>query len=553
MANLNDFKLVRKKSAKCFDNFIKTNPINIAEFDDIAKERLGFYFLILECVTNEKEINDLRDMIIDTEFSKKVLNIGNNDYGIDAVYIDEDNKIIKLFNFKYRENFTGSTKEGDIFSGTRFFSVIESENTNGLDILTKSKVDLIIDKLKQKEEYELILYLVANVNETFNMNNVGLESFKDTFGLRIEQIVLDDIIAFVSDNPANEKAKLIVDSQSLMTYETNSYSTNKSFLVKLSLVDVARITCNNEEYRLDPNLEVDELQKAKLNLKLLYENVRGYLGNTKYNKNIINTIMNTSEEFFMYNNGITLVANNISSREINGRKKQEIILDGFQIVNGGQTIRSIFDFINDSFDAEKLADASVLVRIFQTSDDVNLKNSIAEYTNSQNAISSSDLKSVNKIQIQIEAALKEKGIFYKRKSGDVGDDNNYSYIISKEKLAQIIYSAKGYPSRAINNKKKLFEDYYEDIFPENLDISNVEVLIDEYMEIVNKYKQTRYENFETKYLYIVYIIHKDNSKEIDDAIEILENALNNYKPAEQISVPRKMLQSKFIEHLNNSL
>ena len=56
--------------------------------------------MILECVTGNPNLDDLQDSIIDTEFCKLVYNKRNNDYGIDAVYLDEENHTIKLFNYK---------------------------------------------------------------------------------------------------------------------------------------------------------------------------------------------------------------------------------------------------------------------------------------------------------------------------------------------------------------------------------------------------------------------------------------------------------------------
>ena len=46
MANINDFKLVNKYSKDYFKN-IKTNN----KIDESQNKRLGFYLLILECVT----------------------------------------------------------------------------------------------------------------------------------------------------------------------------------------------------------------------------------------------------------------------------------------------------------------------------------------------------------------------------------------------------------------------------------------------------------------------------------------------------------------------
>lgn len=99
MANINDFKLVNKYSKDYFKNIKTNNKINESQ-----NKRLGFYLLILECVTGNPNLDDLQDSIIDTEFCKLVYNKRNNDYGIDAVYIDEENHTIKLFNYNFVKN-----------------------------------------------------------------------------------------------------------------------------------------------------------------------------------------------------------------------------------------------------------------------------------------------------------------------------------------------------------------------------------------------------------------------------------------------------------------
>lgn len=139
-------------------------------------------------------------------------------------------------------------------------------------------------------------------------------------------------------------------------------------------------------------------------------------------------------------------------------------MEGFQIVNVGQTLRTIYAYSKDNFDAEKLKSAEILVRIFQTEENEGLTNNIAEYTNSQNTISSSDLKSISNFQIKIEIYLGTKGIKYVRKSGDVGDsDLDYTTRVSMEKVAQILYSDMGFPDRAPNQKSQLFDRYYDEI------------------------------------------------------------------------------------------
>ena len=152
----------------------------------------------------------------------------------------------------------------------------------------------------------------------------------------------------------------------------------------------------------------------------------------------------------------------VDAEPINSGNKYLFSISDFQIVNGGQTIRAIYNYLNSENESniiKNLRETYVLVRIFKIPVEDELKNRIAEYTNSQNAIASSDLKSVDKIQIQIENYLKEEQILYIRKAGQLGEDNiEYKYRISKEKTAQILYSAFGFPDRASNQKKRLFQE-----------------------------------------------------------------------------------------------
>ena len=117
----------------------------------------------------------------------------------------------------------------------------------------------------------------------------------------------------------------------------------------------------------------------------------------------------------MLNNGITITAKGISVDEANSGKRFLFTVDDYQIVNGGQTIRSIYEFFENEKEntdvLHNLNETYVLLRFFKISEEEKLKNRIAEYTNSQNAISSADLKSVDAIQIHIEKYFKEEIMF----------------------------------------------------------------------------------------------------------------------------------------------
>lgn len=551
--NINDFKLVNLYSKKYFE-YIKLSNKN-KEISDINKKRLGFYLLILEAVTGNSDIDELQNSIIDKDYCHIVNEIENDDYGIDAVYIDEDNKKILLFNFKYRETFnkTKGGKESPLLSSTKFLTTLKNNNFNKVTKFTKEKMLEINDKLKSDEIWYIILYLVSNENMSISQDSQLLNSLKENFGMDIETINLEDIVNYISERPEGISCSFLADSDSVLTYEENSLSSSKSYLVKLSIATLIRMTANNDVLRNKHNLEsFNELKDSKLNINILYDNVRGYLGDSKFNKNIIKTLKENPNRFFMYNNGITMTAKDVNSVPINGNKKFLFTLKDMQVVNGGQTLRSVYQFKNEDFNEEKLADASILVRIFKTENNSDLTNDIAEYTNSQNTISASDLKSINNLQIKIENYLSQYKIDYVRKSGDVELEETGFKRITKEKTAQIIYSYKGFPDRATNQKSKLFEKYYDEIFDENnLDFELLYKLIDLYFRIEQEYKSLPYEVFPQKIFYIIYL-YKYNQN-IIDTINLVENSLKEYRKNENISDARKLIQKGFKDKLEEIL
>lgn len=138
-----------------------------------------------------------------------------------------------------------------------------------------------------------------------------------------------------------------------------------------------------------------------------------------------------------------------------------IDIKNFQVVNGGQTLRTIHEFKNmDPDNLENfLCEGEILVRIFKTGSSNELTNKIAEYTNSQNAISIIDLKSLSSEQTDIEQILDDNNIIYARKIGETGisDKKEYEHKISLEKFAQLLFSIQGNPDKASNQKKRFLK------------------------------------------------------------------------------------------------
>ncbi|MDQ8837736.1 AIPR family protein [Streptococcus ruminantium] len=545
MATLNDFKLIKMISKKYFDG-LKLD----VELSDVEKSRLGFYMFVLSCVTDVTDVEDLKECVIDTDFQRKVFQRTNNDLGIDAIYIDDEKKEIKLFNFKYREKFNPDKTQAlnTISDSSKFLNAITSNNLDGLDQLTKDAVERIVEKYNSNDIWSTQLYVVSNESHILDVDINEVRSFIEANDVSIVPISLDEIVEFISDKPEDRQATFVIDSDSVMTFKDDPMSSSQSYLVKLPLITLIRLTCKNESLRNNYAIEdYSLLKEEELDLGLLYDNVRGYLGSTKFNKNILNSIDKDSNKFFMFNNGITITVNRIQAQKINANQKLKCTLDGFQVVNGGQTLRTIYQYKNNKFDEEKLSSAEILVRIFQTEDDKTLTNDIAEYTNSQNAVSAIDLKSISNIQIKIEEYLREAGISYIRKT-----DKSVIPLpesVTMEVMAQLIYSKMGYPEIVTNQKGSLFNRYYDDIFNDHLDFDELIHLYKTYRQIEQTYKENGKESTKQMRFYIIWMMLAKNI-EIEEAISILDGALETYKPEENLSDARKIIQKPFKLHLD---
>ncbi|WP_455809092.1 AIPR family protein [Clostridium butyricum] len=558
VSNINQFKLVQNKSELYYKILERELGKSVKLNKESDKARFGFYYYMLECLTGIKDTNNISNMITDTDFNKVVFNKGEDDCGIDAVYIDEEDREIKLFNFKYRERFKADKiqSENELYISTKFTNAIINEKTEHLEGKLKDYSKEIIEKIQSKDIWKIILYMVSNEDNGIEVNNPNIEQLRQLYDLEIRSIALPEISNFMSIRPEAIDSKLILDKESILSYTESSLVSAKSYLIKVPVSELIRITCNNKSMREKYNIEnIKPLNNVDLDFAILFDNVRGFLGSTKYNKNIFKTLSEEPTKFFMYNNGITITAEDIIASDVNGKKKLLIEIKNFQVVNGGQTLRTVHNFNQAHQDnlENYLCDAEILVRIFKTGKEETLTSKIAEYTNSQNEISIIDLKSIATEQMQIEQILNNDNIIYARKIGNTGIDEskNYDYKISLEKFAQIVYSKQGNPEKASNDKKKIFEKHYEETFgEENFDISQSPQIVRDYYKIKEIYEGIdKYNSSDQKIFYIIYLnqFRKDDIKE---NIDLLEECLNEYRKDDAISHARKLIQIGFRKFLD---
>lgn len=563
MANINDYKIIGKKSSKYFELLANELDFDFSNIEQKQIERLGFYLFIIEHLTHLNDILDITDIVSDTDFNSILFNEKYDDCGIDAITINEDDNHIQLFNFKYRNKFSaGKQSLNETILSSKFINALITEDLKELRGKTKEGAKSILAKLNSNDEYKISLYVVSNEEVESITKDHHLQQLEKMYGLEIIIVGLDQISQFVSLRPVPIHSKLIVDNDAIMSFSESSISSSKSYILRLPLSEIIRITCNDSDLRANYAIEdLTPLTNVEIDYSVLFDNVRGLVVKSKYNNNISHSLKNDPTKFFMYNNGLTLTANDITAESVNANKKVRLNLDSIQVLNGGQSLRTIHSF--NSEDSKHLEDylskSEVLVRIFKTSKDSSLNNKIAEYTNSQNSISNVDLKSLRSEQLQIEQYLDEHNIIYSRKTGDTGlsSSKSYKHKISMERFGQVLMSLKGMPERATNQKKSIFDKYYEELFiGANFSLEASPKMVSDYFKIKKEYDKVKstITTSEQKVFYILYLQSKLENP-ISELITILESTIKSYTPSsgKTLSEARKLIQLNFKTYLDQQV
>jgi hypothetical protein len=135
--------------------------------------------------------------------------------------------------------------------------------------------------------------------------------------------------------------------------------------------------------------------------RLLELNVRSYLqARGKVNKGIIDTIKERPTDFVAYNNGVTIVAEEIAYQPGEGQEFIRVIR-GLQIVNGGQTTASMHRARSLGASLDKVF---VQAKIIQVNRDrfAEVVPLISRYSNSQNKVSETDLSASHPFHVAFE-------------------------------------------------------------------------------------------------------------------------------------------------------
>lgn len=562
MATLNDYKLLEQKSIHVFD------MLNIEEkkthtFTTKEKARFGFYYYVIQNFTSFSELDDITECISDTDFNTRVFDNPQTDEGIDAVCIDEEQKEISIFNFKYRDSFNpdkGQSKN-EVWQSSKFFSSILTENIESLSPRMQAFASKILNLYNGTDIWKTVFYVVSNENKELSVKDNVVQQMQDVYELQVVPVGLNQIAPFLSSTHKTIDSTIVIPNDAVMSFTEYELASSKSYVVRMSLSELIRITCKDASLRKFYNIEdLEPLKSTDIEFNVLFDNVRGYILKSKFNANIEKTLDEDPTKFFFYNNGLTVVAENITSETVNGGKKLKLEIKNFQVLNGGQTLRTIHQFNrkNDANLSKSILKAEVLVRILNVTDP-NLKNCIAEYTNSQNAIDLIDLKSLRKEQLVLEEFFKDHKILYARKKGQTDFTlSDAKFQIGIQRLGQILTSiVRLRPEESSNKKKEIFSTYYDEIFTDNENLISRSTLdaVEQFHSLKGHYRKKRLTYTEQKAMYVLFMKAVKPSLSVSSAITLLENKIEEYRLKHNLDVAlsRILIRNTFRSELEEEL
>jgi len=473
------------------------------------------------------------------DIDNALIKLGSNDEGLDAFFKNEDKKKYYLIQFKSR---TSYSEENNKNAKKEWFSMLEliSSKFNNEDFKLKNPRIMDIKKEINEDLYdyqvEKHIFHLGFCSEEIINNNKNITYTNQT---EILNKFIQYYEATLEDESNIEELKITIESPNIKKINNEHnfiYFTPKA------------VQGNIRGTIIFPLNGVQIVELLKNGTTIFNRNIRGFLGEDEdVNKNIIATAKDYPTEFYYYNNGITLTCNKFNINSVVNNSNPVVTLTQPQIINGAQTVSSIyyaytvlFNEYKKQLKSEKLAiekvknhfkDVIIICKIIESNkgESTKLTQNITKYSNSQNKIKFSDFYSNRSEQKKLQEIFKDFNIVYEIKRGTLSKKGN----ISLEVLAE------NYWAQNVNP----FSAKISEIFNENLNEDSKDTA---YYKIFNN-KISYINDHKLSYIktYFIYSITSRCLKDIKKTLIQIEELKNSDSKDSETNI------QKFLNKLND--
>ena len=362
-----------------------------------------------------------------------------NDRGVDGIYVNHTQETVTVLQGKLKQK---DSTFGDAGLRNLAGTLTQFENAESIQAILDSGAHPDLKRLINRSG---IKGLVDNGYTLWGayITNQAIDKNGQEF---VDQT--SNIIVFDKDRISSDFIDVDIEG-----------GVNGEFTFDTSYVEPIRLTTGTlAQTYVYPVKATELVQLAGIDDGTLFsQNVRQSLGNTKVNKALRASVLDSDEheKFPLYHNGVNILCSEV----VPSADNQSLTIKNYVVVNGAQSISTFKKNAGCLTD-----DLRVFAKIVQLKD-ADLAKKITVNSNNQNAIKPRDLKSTNEVQLRLKADFQSTldGLYdLEIKRGQ--ECRAGSEIITNEEAGRLLLAFDLNEPYTCHQVYKLFDDKYTEIF-----------------------------------------------------------------------------------------
>lgn len=327
---------------------------------------------------------------------------GSDDNGIDAAFFDENNNIVVVAQSKWIQAGAGEPSADEV--GTFI---------NGVEDLIENRIDNFAERLKGRVETIGDALMRPGTTVQIELISTGSSALAKHAMRNVDRL-LDSLNGEGSEE------------ENIASFECSGLSG-----VFDSVTDVGSLGKVDVEATFQNWSKISEPHESYFGIidgyqlktwwqthgkRIVAKNIRHSLGPTDVNIGISDTASDEPENFWFFNNGVTLIAEEITKSPAlaSSRATGNFFLKSVSIVNGAQTVSTLSRVEND----ESLGQAQVPVRVISLKEaPAGFGERVTKTNNTYNRIEGRDFVSEDPEQARIKKEMELEGVLYEYHRG----------------------------------------------------------------------------------------------------------------------------------------
>jgi hypothetical protein len=359
------------------------------------------------------------------------------DKGVDGIYVSSTDETIIIFQttISQKGNATIGDKSLREFAGTLTQFKDAASISNLVMAAGKQRLAALIKELDLESKiatHKVVGEFITNMEADQN----GKDFLATAPNIRFigKQTLEKTYISDARDVPIQKEAKFNVVGFNVTEYVVDAQT--KALIAPVKATELVQLNGISDQ-------------------SLFAFNVRGPLGKTSVNKDIVKSIdaKDRHRLFPLFHNGITVIAKSLE------QSKEEIKINGYFVVNGCQSLSSFFD------NSAKLTDdLRVLTKFIQVEPNSDLAGLVTEISNNQNGVKPRDFMANHSVQIRLQNEFRKdytNQYFFEIKRGEKKDSGE---LITNEEAGLLLMAFDLEEPWATHRKYQIFDDKYTDLF-----------------------------------------------------------------------------------------